>query len=129
MKKRESLGLVVIGTVFGDIHNIGKNMVSTLLLAGGFEVVDIGIDVKAESFISAVKEYNPNILAMSALMTMTAPEQGKVIKALIDEGIRGKVKVIVGGGAITQDFAEKIGADGYAPTAPGAIGLAKTLIA
>lgn len=127
-KTRESLGVVIVGTVFGDIHNIGKDMVSTLLMAGGFEVIDLGINVKSEQFVAAVKEQSPEILAMSALMTMTAPELGKVINSLIEGGLRDKVKIMVGGGAITKEFAEKIGADGFAPTAPGAVGLAKTLI-
>ena len=125
---RESLGLVVIGTVFGDIHNIGKDMVATLLMASNFEVIDLGIDIKAEKFVDAVKEHKPEVLAMSALMTMTAPEQGKVIKALIEENLRDKVKVMVGGGAITKEFADSIGADGFEPTAPRAVDLAKRLI-
>lgn len=127
-KTRESEGLVIIGTVFGDIHNIGKNMVATLLTAGGFEVIDLGINVKAEQFVAAAKEHNPKLLALSALLTMTAPEQRKVIETLKEEGLRDKLKVIVGGGAITEEFAEEIGADGYDATAPGAVGLARRLI-
>ena len=126
-KKRESLGIVVVGTVFGDIHDIGKSMVCTLLLAEGFEVHDLGVNIKAEEFIEAVEKYQPDILAMSALLTMTSPEQRKVINTLKEKGIRGKVKVVVGGGAITADFAQSIGADGYDPTAPGAVKLAKRL--
>jgi trimethylamine corrinoid protein len=126
--KREPLGTVVIGTVLGDIHTIGKAMVSRLLTAEGFTVHDLGINISAETFIKAVKDYKPNILAMSALLTTTAPEQAKVINALQDAGIRDKVKVMVGGGAITEEFAQSIGADGYDPTAPGAVGLAKRLI-
>jgi corrinoid protein of di/trimethylamine methyltransferase len=126
-KKRESLGIVVVGTVFGDIHDIGKSMVCTLLLAEGFEVHDLGVNIKAEEFIEAVEKYQPDILAMSALLTMTSPEQRKVINTLKEKGIRGKVKVMVGGGAITADFAQSIGADGYDPTAPGAVKLAKRL--
>jgi len=127
-KIRESQGRVVIGTVLGDIHSIGKDMVATLLVAGGFEVVDLGVNISAEQFVAASKEHNPGILAMSALMTMTAPEQGKVINALKKEGLRDKVKIMVGGGAITQDFADKIGADGYAVAATGATELAKRLV-
>ncbi|MFC2013100.1 B12-binding domain-containing protein [Chloroflexota bacterium] len=127
-KVRESLGRVVIGTVLGDIHSIGKDMVATLLVAVGFEVINLGIDIKANQFISAVKEHNPSLLAMSALMTMTAPEQGKVITALKEEGLRDKVKIMIGGGAITQEFADKIGADGYAVAATGAVDLAKKLL-
>jgi len=126
--KRETLGSVVIGTVFGDIHSIGKTMVCTLLIAGGFEVHDLGVNIKAEEFIEAVQKYNADILAMSALLTMTAPEQRKVIDALRERGSKEKVKVMVGGGAITADFAESIGADGYDPTAPGAVKLAKRLL-
>lgn len=126
--KREVLGTVIAGTVFGDIHNIGKSMVCTLLTAGGFEVHDLGVNIKAEEFLEAIEEYKADILAMSALLTTTATEQRKVIDTLKDKGIRDKVKVMVGGGAITADFAESIGADGYDPTAPGAVELAKRLI-
>ena len=127
-KTRESLGRVVIGTVLGDIHNIGKDMVAILLVANGFEVVDLGVDISADQFVVAIKEYNPTILAMSALMTMTAPEQGKVINTLKKDGLRDKIRIMVGGGAITQEFADKIGADGYAVAATGAADLAKRLI-
>jgi len=126
--KRESLGTVVIGTVYGDIHTIGKTMVATLLAAEGFQVIDLGINVTAEVFIEGVKIHNADILAMSALLTTTAPEQRKVIDYLKAEGLRDKLKVIVGGGAITQEFAESIGADGYDPTAPGSVQLARKLI-
>lgn len=125
---RKGLGTVVIGTVFGDIHDIGKNMVATFLTAEGFTVHDIGINVKAEGFIEAVKEHNADILAMSALLTTTAPEMKKVISGLKSEGLREKTKVMVGGGAITQAFADSMGADGYGPTAPGAATLARELI-
>jgi len=126
--KRETLGTVVAGTVFGDIHSIGKSMVCTLLVAGGFEVHDLGVNIKAEEFLEAVDKYQADILAMSALLTMTAAEQKKVIDTLKEKGIREKVKVMVGGGAITADFAESIGADGYDPTAPGAVELARRLV-
>jgi len=126
-KKREAVGTVVIGTVFGDIHDIGKNMVSTLLTADGFIVHDLGINIAAEEFVQAIKRYKPDILAMSALMTMTAPELGKVINSLKEEGLRNQVKVMVGGAAITREFARKIGADGYEPTVRGAVELAKRL--
>jgi corrinoid protein of di/trimethylamine methyltransferase len=126
--KRKSLGIVVIGTVYGDIHSIGKTMVATLLAAEGFEVHDVGIDITATQFVEAVREYQADILAMSALLTSTAPEQRKVIEALRNEGIRDKVKIMVGGGAITAAFAESIGADGYDPTAPGAARLARALL-
>ena len=126
--KIESLGTVVIGTVYGDIHTIGKTMVATLLTADGFQVYDVGINVTGQKFLEAVKKYKPDILAMSALMTMTALEQKKVIETLKKEGLRGKVKVMVGGGAITQEFADSIGADGYGPTAPAAAKLARKLV-
>lgn len=126
--KRQSLGVVVIGTVFGDIHNIGKDMVCTLLTAGGFEVHDLGVNVPAEKFITAINEHGANILAMSALLTTTAPEQRKVIDQLNSSGVRKNIKIIVGGGAITSSFADDIGADGYEPTAPGAVALARRLV-
>jgi methanogenic corrinoid protein MtbC1 len=103
-------------------------MVATLLTAEGFSVADLGINVTAEQFIEGVKVQRPDILAMSALMTMTAPEQRRVIQALREEGLRDRVKVMVGGGAITQEFADSIGADGYDPTAPGAAKLARRLV-
>ncbi len=123
--KRESLGTVVIGTVAGDIHDIGKNMVGTLLKAGGFEVHDLGVNIRADKFVEAVVKYDAQILAMSALLTTTAPQQREVIKLLNEQGIRDKVKVMVGGAATTEDFAESIGADGWDATAPGAANLAR----
>ena len=126
--KRETMGTVVAGTVFGDIHSIGKSMVCTLLVAGGFEVHDLGVNIKAEEFLEAMEKYQADILAMSALLTTTAAEQKKVIDTLKEKGIREKVKVMVGGGAITADFAQSIGADGYDPTAPGAVELARRLV-
>ena len=126
--KRASLGKVVIGTVFGDIHSIGKTMVCTLLIAEGFEVYDLGINIKAEEFLEAIKKYNADVLAMSALMTMTTSEQKKVIESLKKENLRDKIKIMVGGGAITEEFARDIGADGYDPTAPGAVKVARELL-
>jgi corrinoid protein of di/trimethylamine methyltransferase len=126
--KRESLGSVLIGTVYGDIHTIGKDMVATLMTAGGFSVEDLGINVRAEQFVEAIRQVQPDILAMSALLTTTAREQKIVIDALAKEGLRGKVKIMVGGGAIDQRFAAIIGADGYAPTAPEAVELAKSFV-
>ena len=123
----KSLGTVVIGTVYGDIHDIGKTMVSTLLTAGGFTVHDLGINIPANEFVEAVKKHRPDILAMSSLLTTTAPEQGKVIETLKEHGLRDKVKIMIGGGAITEEFAREIGADGYEATAPGAVGLAERL--
>jgi len=103
-------------------------MVATLLQAEGFTVHDIGINVTADAFVAGVRKYKPDILAMSALMTMTSPEQRKVIATLQTEGLRDSVKIMVGGGAITQEFADSIGADGYDPTAPGAAKLARALV-
>lgn len=126
--KRESLGCVVLGTVLGDIHNIGKTMVSSLLTAEGFNVCDLGVNVSAESFVEAVREYSADLLGMGALLSTSAPQQKKVIEMLEKEGLRDKVKVMVGGGAITQEFADSIGADGYDPIAPGAAKLARRLV-
>ena len=127
-KQREPVGTVVIGTVYGDIHSIGKDMVAALAVAEGFRVIDLGVDVKVDSFMEAIRKNKPEILAMSALLTTTAPEQGRVIKMLKDEGLREKVKVIVGGGPITADFARSMGADGYEPTAPMGVKLFKKLL-
>jgi len=126
--KRDVLGKVVLGTVAGDIHTIGKSMVSSLLIADGFEVIDLGIDVAAEKFVAAVGEADADILGMSALLTTTAPECKVVIDALAAAGLRDKVKVMVGGGALTASFAQGMGADGYRPTAPGAIELARQFL-
>lgn len=127
-KTRKSSGLVVIGTVFGDIHNIGKDMVATLFAAAGFQVVDLGVNISAEQFISAIREHLPDLLAMSSLMTMTAQEQRKVIDTLKKENLRNKVKIIIGGGAITKEFADEIGADGYGAAATDAVDLARGLL-
>jgi len=126
--ERESAGTVVLGTVYGDIHSIGKTMVGSLLTADGFVVYDIGIDIPAEKFVEEVTTKQPDILAMSSLLTTTAPEQRKVIRFLKEAGLRDKVKIMVGGGAITQEFADEIGADGFETTAPGAAKLARKLV-
>lgn len=125
---RASSGKVVAGTVFGDIHNIGKAIFSTLLTADGFEVIDLGINVPMESFVETVKREQPDVLAMSALLTITAREQKNVIEAIEAAGLRDNLKVIVGGGAISKQFAESIGADGYSPTAPGGVSLTRDLL-
>ena len=127
-KERQTLGIIVIGTVYGDVHDIGKTMVSTLLTADGFAVHDLGVNITADQFVEEVKKHKADILAMSALLTTTAPEQRKVIETLDKEGLRDKVKIMVGGGAISEAFAESIGADGYDPTAPGAVKLARSLL-
>jgi 5-methyltetrahydrofolate--homocysteine methyltransferase len=126
--QRKTEGKVVIGTVFGDLHDIGKGIVATLLEANGFEVIDLGVNVEAKKFLDAIDKHNPEILAMSALLTTTASEMGRVIKKLIQDGTRSNVKIIIGGGPITEDFAKNIGADGYEPTAPLAVKLAKKLV-
>jgi methanogenic corrinoid protein MtbC1 len=125
---RVSAGKVVAGTVSGDIHNIGKSMLCTLLVADGFEVVDLGIDVATPRFVEAVRQHRPDVVALSALLTITAVEQKNVIEALKEAGIRERVKVIVGGGAINEQFAAGIGADGYDPTAPGGVKLVRRLL-
>jgi len=125
---RKSLGKVVLGTVAGDIHDIGKNIVRALLTAAGFEVHDLGKDVSVKDFISKVKEIDASIIAASALLTSTAPEQKDVIDTLKKEGLREKVKVMVGGSAVSAEWAEEIGADGYAPNATLAVKLAKELM-
>jgi corrinoid protein of di/trimethylamine methyltransferase len=125
---RDTLGTIVIGTVYGDIHTIGKTMVATMLTAEGFTVYDLGINVTAEQFIHGIKEHRAGILAMSALLSTTAQEQRKVMRSLETEGLRKRLKIMVGGGAVTQEFADDIGADGYDPTAPGAAKLARELV-
>lgn len=125
---RQSAGKVVAGTVAGDIHNIGKSMLCTLLVADGFEVVDLGIDVSTPRFVEAVRQHRADVVALSALLTITAMEQKNVIEALKEAGIRDTVKVIVGGGAINDQFAASIGADGYDPTAPGGVKLIRQLL-
>ncbi|HEB30510.1 MAG TPA: hypothetical protein ENI15_06500 [Spirochaetes bacterium] len=127
-KKTASHGKVIIGTVFGDIHSIGKSMVATLFFASGFEVVDLGINVKSEAFLKAVKEHNPDVIAMSALLTTTMMEQKNVIEGLKKENLRDKIKVIVGGSPINAEFAENIGADGYAATAPEGVKVVKKML-
>jgi len=128
-KNVRSLGKVVIGTVFGDIHSIGKDIVATLLFAEGFEVVDVGVNVKADDFLKAVNDHKPDILALSALLTTTAMEQRNVIEGLKRAGVREKVKVLLGGSAINQEFADKIGADGYGATGPSGVKVARHLVA
>jgi len=124
----KTLGIVVLGTVYGDIHNIGKNLVSTFLTAEGFEVIDLGVNVSSKRFVEAARKHKANILAISSLMTTTVPMQKEVIEVLEKERLRDGVKVMVGGGAITEEFAKSIGADGYGATAPEAPDIAKKLV-
>ena len=123
-----SLGKVVIGTVKGDLHDIGKNLVASMLEGCGFEVINIGIDVSADKFIEAVKQNQPDILCMSALLTTTMGYMKEVIEALEKAGIRDQVKVMVGGAPVTQGFADEIGADGYSDNANSAVTVAKELL-
>lgn len=121
-------GKVVIGTVKGDLHDIGKNLVTMMLESAGFEVYDLGIDVPPENFIAAVKEKEADLLGLSALLTTTMPMMKQTIDAIVESGLRDSVKVIVGGAPVNQGFTEKIGANGYAPDAGSAVRLAKALL-
>lgn len=122
-------GKVVIGTVEGDLHEIGMNLVSVMLEGAGFEVCNLGAEVPAEKFVKAVKEHEANLLGMSALLTTTMLNMKVVIEALQEAGMREKVKVMIGGAPVTQDYADEIGADGYASDAPSATELARQLSA
>jgi corrinoid protein of di/trimethylamine methyltransferase len=124
----QPLGRVAIGTVKGDLHDIGKNLVGSLLEGGGFEVIDLGVNVTPEKFIATVNEKKANIIAMSALLTTTMPAMKTTIDALKQAGVRDKVKVLIGGAPITQKYAEEIGADGYSENAVGAVALAKKAV-
>jgi len=124
----QSSGKVVIGTVKGDLHDIGKNLVAMMLEGAGFEIVDLGTDVSPEKFIAAIKENGANLIGMSALLTTTMGNMKVVITALKEAGLRDQVKVIVGGAPITEIFARDIGADGFAPDASRAVTLAKALL-
>jgi 5-methyltetrahydrofolate--homocysteine methyltransferase len=126
--KRKTLGLVVLGTVSGDIHDIGKNLLKTMLQGAGFEVVDLGIDVATETFVQKAAEVKPNIIGMSALLTTTMTNMKPVIDALQAAGMRDQIKVMVGGAPVTQAFAAKIGADGTATNAVAAVELARSLV-
>jgi corrinoid protein of di/trimethylamine methyltransferase len=121
----QPVGRVAIGTVKGDLHDIGKNLVASLLEGGGFEVIDLGVNVAPEKFIETVREKNANVVAMSALLTTTMPAMKTTIEALKQAGVREKVKVLIGGAPITQKYADEIGADGYSESAVGAVALAK----
>jgi 5-methyltetrahydrofolate--homocysteine methyltransferase len=122
------VGRVAVGTVKGDLHDIGKNLVASLLEGGGFEVIDLGVNVAPEKFIAAVKEQQADIVAMSALLTTTMPAMKTTIEALKQAGVRDRVKVLIGGAPITQKYAEEIGADGYSENAVGAVALAKKAV-
>ena len=123
----ETSGKVVIGTVKGDLHDIGKNLVAMMLEGAGYEIIDLGTDVAPEAFAQAVREHSAKILGMSALLTTTMPNMKATIEALEDLGIRDQVKVMIGGAPVTNDYAQQIGADGYAPDASRATSLANSL--
>ena len=120
---------VVIGTVKGDLHDIGKNIVASMLEGSGFEVSDLGTDVSPESFVAAVREKNPHVLCLSALLTVTMPAMKSTIAALESAGVRTKVKVLIGGAPVTRQYAQEIGADGYSENASGAVTMVKNLLA
>jgi 5-methyltetrahydrofolate--homocysteine methyltransferase len=124
----EPVGKVAIGTVKGDLHDIGKNLVAMMLEGAGFEIVDLGTDVSPENFVAAIKD-GVNIVGLSALLTTTMPSMQTTIKAIVESGLRDKVKIIIGGAPVTAEYAAQIGADGYAPDASQAATLAKTLAA
>ena len=127
-KELKKVGSIIIGTVAGDIHDLGKNIVAALFSAHGFDVVDLGVDVPDQKFIDGVKEMKPDILGLSALMTSTIPKQRELINLLKSSGLRDKVKVMIGGAAVNEDYARDIGADGYAENANDAVVKAKTLV-
>ncbi|MBC7228201.1 MAG: corrinoid protein [Thermoflexales bacterium] len=126
--QRQTLGTVVIGTVEGDIHDIGKTLVATMLSVGGFRVYDLGVDVPITTFVEKAREVNADIVGMSALLTTTMVRQRDVIEALEDAGLRSRVKVMVGGAPVTRAWAQEIGADGYSEDAIGAVAVAKQLV-
>ena len=127
-EKKEASGKLIVGTVRGDLHDIGKNMVVTMLRGVGFEVEDLGINIKVEEFVNKVAELKPDILGLSALLTTTMPEMRKIINALTESGLRDKVKVMVGGAPVNETYARQIGADGYAADAGESIEIAKQLL-
>ena len=122
------VGKVVIGTVSGDIHDIGKNLVRMMLVGAGFDVTDLGVDVKPEKFVTAVREHHPDLVAISALLTTTMLNMQAVVSALVQAGLRESVKIMVGGSPVTEAYAKEIGADGYSSDAAEAVETAKRLI-
>jgi 5-methyltetrahydrofolate--homocysteine methyltransferase len=122
------VGKVVVGTVKGDLHDIGKNLVAMMLEGAGFEIHDLGTDVSAEQFVAALKDGEIQIVGLSALLTTTMPVMKSIINAIDEAGLRDRVKIMIGGAPVTQEYAHKIGADGYAPDASRAVSLAKELV-
>ncbi len=124
----KSKGKILIGTVKGDLHDIGKNLVSMMLEGAGFQITDMGIDVSPDSFIKNIEELEPDILAMSALLSTTMPAMAQTVEALEKAGLRDKVKVMIGGAPVTENYAQEIRADGYAPDAGSSVTKAKELL-
>jgi len=124
----QSAGKVIVGTVQGDLHDIGKNLVGMMMEGSGFEVVDLGTDVTPAKFVDAVRQHKPQVMGMSALLTTTMPSMKNCIEALKEAGLRERVKVLIGGAPVTQAYADQIGADGYAPDASSAARAAKILL-
>jgi 5-methyltetrahydrofolate--homocysteine methyltransferase len=124
----EPVGKVVMGTVKGDLHDIGKNLCIMMLRGAGFEVVDLGVDTSPDDFIDAVEEHRPLVMGMSALLTTTMPNMGKTIDAFVDADLREEVKIMVGGAPVTPEFAEDMGADGYGKDAMACVAIAKQLV-
>lgn len=124
----KSAGRIVIGTVKGDLHDIGKNIVAAMLEGGGFEVIDLGANVSPEKFVDTIREHNPHLVCLSALLTVTMPSMRTTIEALKEAGVRESVKVLVGGAPVTSEFAREIGADGFGENATAAVTLARKLV-
>jgi 5-methyltetrahydrofolate--homocysteine methyltransferase len=127
-KDIKGVGTVVLGTVRGDLHDIGKNLVAMMLEGAGFEIIDLGVDVSSEKFIETAKGKKADLVGLSALLTTTMPSMKDVVKAVGDSGLKDKVKVMIGGAPVTQSYADEIGADGYAPDAASAVDEAKQLL-
>ena len=127
-EESKSAGKVIIGTVKGDLHDIGKNLVAMMLESAGYEVVNLGVDIAPENFVEAVKKHEAQVVALSALLTTTMPQMQKTIAALQESGLKDQVKVIVGGAPVTEKYAKEIGAEGYAPDAGSANKLVKSLM-
>jgi len=127
-KNIKGIGTIVLGTVRGDLHDIGKNLVAMMLEGAGFEIIDLGVDVSPEKFIETAKEKKADVVGLSALLTTTMPSMKDVVKAMGDSGLKDKVKVMIGGAPLTQSYADEIGADGYAPDAASAVDEVKQLL-
>ncbi|OLN31965.1 corrinoid protein [Desulfosporosinus metallidurans] len=126
--ERKYLGKIIIGTVKGDLHDIGKNLLGMMLQGGGYEVIDLGVDVTPDKFLAAVKEHQPQVVGLSALLTTTMPFMKETVKVLGESGLRDQIKILVGGAPISQRFADEIGADGYAADAGSAVELVKAVL-